>query len=228
MVFAEEETLDSTLQREKPKYEHSYDDLPDVCFFPKDKARWDGSEVTNFDWENLTDYQKTSFVYEGIKEIEREENVKINIKDGKGLLEEINIGVYNMNRKPPLSEFPMIKFLFSFVKYKKLVNFNLTGQTARWGIDTKDSVDVEATGYDWLNYTDRQKQTLIYMIFDMLEVDMEVYGVEDGVKALNKFYYSLYKECVKAPEHVNLDEFFLIPCGGVIVEELHYETNRRK
>ena len=45
-------------------YEYSSDNIPEVCFFPLDKARWDGSKITPKEWVMLTDFQKTMFISE--------------------------------------------------------------------------------------------------------------------------------------------------------------------
>jgi len=51
-------------------YFYNSDEFPSVCFFPIDKAYWDGYKVTVKDWRKLDERQKTKFVLEGIKEIE--------------------------------------------------------------------------------------------------------------------------------------------------------------
>lgn len=84
------------------------DDIPDICFFPVNKARWNGYEVTAAKWSQLTDYQKVSFISEGAEEIERNEGVKVDIGDGWKLLTAINGGVATL---PKDSDVPMIRFL---------------------------------------------------------------------------------------------------------------------
>ncbi len=58
-------------------YEYSNDNIPDICFFPVEKARWDGYKVTNKNWSALTDFQKTMFIGEWVEETEKNENVTI-------------------------------------------------------------------------------------------------------------------------------------------------------
>jgi len=84
------------------------DDIPDICFFPINKARWNGYEVTCKVWGQLTDYQKVKFIEEGAVEIEKNEGVKVDIGDGWKLLVAINGGVAEM---PKDSNVPVIRFL---------------------------------------------------------------------------------------------------------------------
>jgi len=60
-------------------YEYSQDNIPDVCFFPIDKARWDGSKITAKEWKMLTDFQKTMFISEYIEELEKGYKTSIDI-----------------------------------------------------------------------------------------------------------------------------------------------------
>lgn len=62
-------------------YEYQSNDIPDVCFFPVDQARWNGYKVTNLEWKKLTDYQKSSFVREGAMEIVIRSHVTLNLED---------------------------------------------------------------------------------------------------------------------------------------------------
>lgn len=45
-------------------YAYDREKVPAVCFFPMDKARWDGNKLTVKDWSLLTDFQKTMFISE--------------------------------------------------------------------------------------------------------------------------------------------------------------------
>jgi hypothetical protein len=53
-------------------YAYREDDIPEVFFFPKDKARWDGSRVTLKEWYTLTDLQKEKFISEYMEELKRQ------------------------------------------------------------------------------------------------------------------------------------------------------------
>lgn len=67
---------DETAQRDDVRgqatstiYSYNENDIPEVFFFPKDKARWDGSKVTMKEWYMLTDLQKQKFVTEYLNQV---------------------------------------------------------------------------------------------------------------------------------------------------------------
>ena len=53
-------------------YAYSDNDIPEVFFFPKEKARWDGTKVTMREWYMLTDLQKEKFVSEYLSELKKQ------------------------------------------------------------------------------------------------------------------------------------------------------------
>ena len=53
-------------------YAYSNSDIPEVFFFPKEKARWDGTRVTMREWYMLTDLQKEKFVSEYLGELKKQ------------------------------------------------------------------------------------------------------------------------------------------------------------
>ena len=53
-------------------YSYSDNDVPEVFFFPKEKARWDGEKVTMREWYMLTDLQKEKFVSEYLGELKKQ------------------------------------------------------------------------------------------------------------------------------------------------------------
>lgn len=48
-------------------YAYDVKDIPDICFFPVDNARWNGEKVTATDWHKLTDFQKAMFINEYVE-----------------------------------------------------------------------------------------------------------------------------------------------------------------
>ncbi|MEI8350034.1 MAG: hypothetical protein WCI77_07760 [Candidatus Omnitrophota bacterium] len=99
---------------EASNYEYSDNDIPAVCFFPVEKARWSGYGVTNNDWGKLTDYQKTMFISEGIEEIKRIETGKVTVniqEEGAALLIATNERVFRLQEEYPGLDVGMIKFL---------------------------------------------------------------------------------------------------------------------
>jgi len=81
LAFAEQEAFDPFPQNRGTVYEYSDEELDeiDVCFFPIDKSRWDGSKITAKEWQMLTDFQKTMFICEYVEQLEKEYNTTIEI-----------------------------------------------------------------------------------------------------------------------------------------------------
>ena len=53
-------------------YAYREADIPEVFFFPKEKARWDGTKVTMREWYMLTDLQKEKFISEYLGELNKQ------------------------------------------------------------------------------------------------------------------------------------------------------------
>ena len=106
-AYAEQADFDPFPQNRGTIYDYG-DDVPDICFFPIDKARWNGYEVKVSNWPQLTDYQKFKFIEEGAEEIERNEGVKVDIEDVPRLVIAINGGVAAM---PKDSNILVLRFL---------------------------------------------------------------------------------------------------------------------
>jgi hypothetical protein len=62
--FAEEPTFDPFPQNRNSIYEYDNEHIPEICFFPVDKAQWDGLKIAAREWPLLTDFQKTMFISE--------------------------------------------------------------------------------------------------------------------------------------------------------------------
>ncbi|MFH1771434.1 MAG: hypothetical protein ABH872_01310 [Candidatus Omnitrophota bacterium] len=71
------EEFDPFPQNRGTVFEYSQDDIPEICFFPVDKARWDGTKITAEEWPKLTDHQEVMFVGEYIEGLEKELNTDI-------------------------------------------------------------------------------------------------------------------------------------------------------
>lgn len=100
---------------------YRYTDAPDICFFPKDQAKWDGYKITNKNWNLLTEYQKFMFILEGVKELEKSEGVIISIEDSARTILALDYGVNKMNRDLPKTELSMISFMYDVFKQAKMV-----------------------------------------------------------------------------------------------------------
>jgi hypothetical protein len=104
-------------------YAYSDDKIPDVCFFPSDKARWDGYKVMAAHWKKLTDYQKEAFISEAVGEIERNDNVTINIDDPEQVITAMNEGIKALEAEAPATakDQAMIRFLYDALKGTEMV-----------------------------------------------------------------------------------------------------------
>lgn len=89
---------------------YSYDDndLPEVFFFPKERARWDGSKVTMREWYMLTDLQKEKFITEYLWQLQIDNRIGFDII-GSDYLKALNIFSYYSDDKA-LRE-PSTKFI---------------------------------------------------------------------------------------------------------------------
>jgi len=111
----------SSPQHRSSKYDYKDDDIPDVCFFPKDKARWDGYAATNWDWLGFTDYQKEMFISEGIAEIERTEHVTVAEEKKWRLLNAVNTAAGQAREEFPTIKKRAIKILLDSLKESGLM-----------------------------------------------------------------------------------------------------------
>lgn len=89
-------------------YAYNPDDLPEFFFFPKDKARWDGSKITMREWYMLTDLQKEKFIKEYMGELQAQYDNPINIMIAD-YLKALNVFSYYSNDKT-MNE-PSTKFI---------------------------------------------------------------------------------------------------------------------
>jgi len=89
-------------------YSYREDDMPEVFFFPKEKARWDGAKVTMREWYMLTDLQKERFISEYLGELKKQYNSGVEVV-GWDYLRALDIFSYYSNEKS-LNE-PSTKFM---------------------------------------------------------------------------------------------------------------------
>jgi hypothetical protein len=114
-AFAQEVRPAASALNEDSVYKSHSNKLPDVCFFPREKAFWDGYRVTNKNWEQLTDDQKTRFIAEGIEEIQRNETLFVAIPDKERLLTSMNAMVGQTEQSLPEADLRMIKILHDLI-----------------------------------------------------------------------------------------------------------------
>jgi len=79
-------------------YAYKDDDVPQVFFFPKEKARWDGNKVTMSEWYMLTDLQKEKFVSEYLGELKKQYQGAFEIL-GLDYLKALDLFSYYANEK---------------------------------------------------------------------------------------------------------------------------------
>ena len=79
-------------------YSYGDDDIPEVFFFPKEKARWDGAKVTLREWYMLTEPQKERFVSEYFAEMKKDYQGVIEVL-GLDYLKALDLFSYYSNEK---------------------------------------------------------------------------------------------------------------------------------
>lgn len=82
-------------------YEYKQSNIPDAYFFPIDKAEWNGYEVTISNWGKLTDFQKASFISEGMEELVDKGQIKEQKIDGWRMIMALNHMSSSMNGLEP-------------------------------------------------------------------------------------------------------------------------------
>lgn len=71
-------------------YSYDQNNAPEVFFFPKEKARWDGANVTMSEWYMLTELQKEKFITEYLKELQSRHQVALDVT-GTDYLKALNV-----------------------------------------------------------------------------------------------------------------------------------------
>lgn len=66
---------------------------PEVFFFPKESARWDGTKITVREWYMLSDLQKQKFITEYLNEMRKQYNSPIDVA-GTDYLKALNMFSY--------------------------------------------------------------------------------------------------------------------------------------
>ena len=98
-----------------------YSKAPDICFFPKNQASWDGYQITNKNWNKLNNYLKLMFTLEAVKELEKKNRVIIRIKDNALTVKALDYGIDKINRDTPQVQLVVIDFLYDVLKQAKMV-----------------------------------------------------------------------------------------------------------
>ena len=93
-----EEAKASPAKAEGSIYSYSDSAIPEVFFFPKEKARWDGTKVTMREWYMLTDLQKAKFVSEYLGELKKQYQGAMEVL-GLDYLKALDLFSYYSNEK---------------------------------------------------------------------------------------------------------------------------------
>ena len=102
-------------------YSYSENDIPEVFFFPKEKARWDGTKVTMCEWYMLTDLQKEKFVSEYLGEMKKQYQGAIEAL-GLDYLQALNLFSYYSNEKAQNE--PSTKFIDLLIQGQEKMGAN--------------------------------------------------------------------------------------------------------
>jgi len=73
-------------QNKGSQYEYDNDSHIETWFFPKEKARWDGTKVNLLDWNKLTQAQKVMFITEYVDQVNAQFKTGINVNIDKYIL----------------------------------------------------------------------------------------------------------------------------------------------
>lgn len=84
-------------------------------------------------------------------------------------------------------------------------------------------VDVNATGQDWMKYSEREKQRLVTLIYEHLGIDKEKYSVQKGIKALNIIFYTVSKRATGNSKNKDIGSFLKKKCVDVIRQMISKE-----
>lgn len=83
--------------------------------------------------------------------------------------------------------------------------------------------NVNATGFEWVEYTPAQKTELMDRFFHILKVNREKYAVDGGVRALDKFYAAIDQEAVDIKKAEERARIFSAPCITIFVDIITYD-----
>ena len=102
------ETQSQAIKTEGSISSYSDSDMPEVFFFPRQRARWDGSKVTMSEWYMLTDLQKEKFISEYTAELKKQYQGAIEVL-GLDYLKALNLFSAYSNEK--IQNEPSTKFI---------------------------------------------------------------------------------------------------------------------
>jgi len=95
--LAEEET--PVVGRVDTLYAYDENNMPEVFFFPPEKAKWDGYKVTMKEWYLLTKLQKEKFIAEYLGELKKQYSASLEAVGMEDYLKALNLFSYYSNEK---------------------------------------------------------------------------------------------------------------------------------
>ena len=101
---------------------------------------------------------------------------------------------------------------------KILIILVLTALLAQPAIAGLKGVTLTATGYEWLGYSQEEKNAFIGFAYLKLNIDKHKHKAPDIIKAVDDFYHDAIKKAKADPLHVDEDKFLRIPCIDVIFD----------
>ncbi|MFH1790712.1 MAG: hypothetical protein ABH885_01850 [Candidatus Omnitrophota bacterium] len=77
-------------------------------------------------------------------------------------------------------------------------------------------VNINATGRDWVEFSDGDKKALVSAIYDSFSLDPARYPVLKGVEALDDYYYAVVDEAEGSLEGVDADFTLKQKCADIL------------
>ena len=105
----------SPSQALEKKYVYSEREKENIRFFPVEKARWNGYEVTAGDWDQLSDFLKMRYLRDAKTEIEVQESSVILINDMVRLVRAMNESLRELQADPRFRGMPVITFFHTML-----------------------------------------------------------------------------------------------------------------
>lgn len=94
------------------KYTYDSKDIPNIHFFPVEKARWNGYELRAREWHQLPDFLKRRFLQGARTEIEVHENAVVLVNSMDRLVRAMDESLKEVLAEPGYEEMSVMKFFY--------------------------------------------------------------------------------------------------------------------
>ena len=81
------------------------------------------------------------------------------------------------------------------------------------------AASLNATGYEWLGYTQEDKHSFAHLLYVIHGVDKNKHTTGEIIKTLDDFYYGAINAAKKDPLRVNENDSLKIRCVDVITKK---------